>query len=189
MCVPESVFLATVAGMSILGGFGMTIAMAKRKDPHMFVKVRVPLFILHSYIKCALSFTLCWSFIFIIFLPPLTMWSARCARFSRQQNDESIFLLGRSGREVRNERSAWLLSMVVQAGLVACPSGCLASNDVYVCVVCVKIKERRSSYIMDWALGLRRESHLMQDYMISLMFKLCLIKSCLKYYILGWEVA
>ncbi|PVD28450.1 hypothetical protein C0Q70_11038 [Pomacea canaliculata] len=28
--------------MSILGGFGMTIAMAKRKDPHMFVKGLLP---------------------------------------------------------------------------------------------------------------------------------------------------
>ncbi|XP_067673916.1 transmembrane protein 242-like [Haliotis asinina] len=32
------VFLATVAGLSILGGFGMTVAMAKRKDPNMFNK-------------------------------------------------------------------------------------------------------------------------------------------------------
>ncbi|XP_046553675.1 transmembrane protein 242-like [Haliotis rubra] len=32
------VFLATVAGLSILGGFGMTVAMAKKKDPNMFNK-------------------------------------------------------------------------------------------------------------------------------------------------------
>ncbi|XP_071114375.1 transmembrane protein 242-like [Haliotis cracherodii] len=32
------VFLAAVAGLSILGGFGMTVAMAKKKDPNMFNK-------------------------------------------------------------------------------------------------------------------------------------------------------
>ena len=36
----EGVFLAALAGFSILGGFGMTIAMAKKKDPNMFTKVR-----------------------------------------------------------------------------------------------------------------------------------------------------
>ncbi|BFZ10140.1 hypothetical protein BsWGS_13179 [Bradybaena similaris] len=32
------IFLASVTGMSILGGFGMTLAMAKRQDPDMFAK-------------------------------------------------------------------------------------------------------------------------------------------------------
>uniref|UniRef100_A0A0B7B3P3 Transmembrane protein 242 n=1 Tax=Arion vulgaris TaxID=1028688 RepID=A0A0B7B3P3_9EUPU len=31
-------FLTSITGMSILGGFGMTLAMAKRQDPDMFVK-------------------------------------------------------------------------------------------------------------------------------------------------------
>nr|KAG5711073.1 hypothetical protein BaRGS_013807 [Batillaria attramentaria] len=38
----QGVFLATVAGFSILGGFGMTIAMAKKKDPSMFAKGMFP---------------------------------------------------------------------------------------------------------------------------------------------------
>ena len=33
------IFLAGVAGVSILGGFGMTLAMAKRRDPNMFTRV------------------------------------------------------------------------------------------------------------------------------------------------------
>jgi hypothetical protein len=32
------VFLTSVTGMSILGGFGMTVALAKRQDPEMFAK-------------------------------------------------------------------------------------------------------------------------------------------------------
>lgn len=35
----ETTFLTTVASASIVFGFGMTIAMAKKKDPDMFVKV------------------------------------------------------------------------------------------------------------------------------------------------------
>ncbi|KAK7108211.1 hypothetical protein V1264_015987 [Littorina saxatilis] len=34
--------MATVASFSILGGFGMTIAMAKKKDPSMFTKGLFP---------------------------------------------------------------------------------------------------------------------------------------------------
>ncbi|XP_041354792.1 transmembrane protein 242-like [Gigantopelta aegis] len=36
------IFLTAVAGVSILGGFGMTLAMAKRKDPNMFTRGLVP---------------------------------------------------------------------------------------------------------------------------------------------------
>jgi hypothetical protein len=31
-------FLATVTGFAVLGGFGMTIAMAKKRDPHLFAQ-------------------------------------------------------------------------------------------------------------------------------------------------------
>ena len=45
-CVSESVFMFTVAGFSIIGGFGMTLAMAKKKDPTMFTKVTLYIHIL-----------------------------------------------------------------------------------------------------------------------------------------------
>lgn len=32
-------FLATVTGMSVLAGFGLTMGMAKKTDPDMFEKV------------------------------------------------------------------------------------------------------------------------------------------------------
>ncbi|GAB6028417.1 hypothetical protein CHUAL_002577 [Chamberlinius hualienensis] len=38
----SGVFLTSVAGASILFGFGMTLAMAKRKDPNMFTKGMMP---------------------------------------------------------------------------------------------------------------------------------------------------
>jgi len=31
-------FLATVTGFAVIGGFGMTIAMAKKRDPHLFAQ-------------------------------------------------------------------------------------------------------------------------------------------------------
>ncbi|CAG5121446.1 unnamed protein product [Candidula unifasciata] len=36
--IRAGMFLASVTGMSILGGFGMTLAMAKRQDPDMFAR-------------------------------------------------------------------------------------------------------------------------------------------------------
>lgn len=38
----ETSFLLSVAGISILGGFGMALAMAKKKDPVYFFKGMVP---------------------------------------------------------------------------------------------------------------------------------------------------
>lgn len=35
---PAAAFLTGVAGVSMLGGFGMTLGMAKKKDPNMFNK-------------------------------------------------------------------------------------------------------------------------------------------------------
>lgn len=35
---PAAAFLTGVAGASVLGGFGMTLGMAKKKDPNMFNK-------------------------------------------------------------------------------------------------------------------------------------------------------
>ena len=36
---PEIIFLASVAGMSMMCGFGATLAVAKKKDPNFFTKV------------------------------------------------------------------------------------------------------------------------------------------------------
>ncbi|XP_059139368.1 transmembrane protein 242-like [Physella acuta] len=36
--IKAGIFLTSVTGMSILGGFGMTLAMAKKQDPAMFAK-------------------------------------------------------------------------------------------------------------------------------------------------------
>ena len=36
----EIILLASVAGMSMMCGFGATLAVAKKKDPNMFTKVR-----------------------------------------------------------------------------------------------------------------------------------------------------
>ena len=35
----EIIFLASVAGMSMMCGFGATLAVTKKKDPNMFTKV------------------------------------------------------------------------------------------------------------------------------------------------------
>ena len=36
----ESLFFGSMAAASILFGFGLTLGMAKRKDPHYFAKVK-----------------------------------------------------------------------------------------------------------------------------------------------------
>ncbi|GFT15115.1 hypothetical protein NPIL_668391 [Nephila pilipes] len=37
----ETSFLLTVTGVSIIGGFGMALAMAKKRDPVYFFKVKL----------------------------------------------------------------------------------------------------------------------------------------------------